>query len=70
MKIKLIMATLAAATLALTSSPVLARGCLKGAAVGAVAGHFAHHHGMAGAAAGSAVGHHMARRHMGHMHRM
>lgn len=70
MKAKFIMATLAAATLTLTSSPVLARGCMKGAAVGAVAGHFAHHHGMAGAAAGCAVGHHMAHRHMGHMHRM
>jgi hypothetical protein len=69
MSIKFITATLALATLALSSSPVLARGCLKGAAVGAVAGHFAHHHGMAGAAAGCAVGHHYAHHPM-HMHRM
>ena len=70
MKIKLLAATLAVATLALSSSPVLARGCLKGAAVGAVAGHFAHHHGMAGAAAGCAVDHHYAHHHMGNMHHM
>lgn len=70
MKIKLITATLAVATLALSSSPVLARGCLKGAAVGAVGGHFAHHHGMAGAAAGCAAGHVDAHHQMSHMHRM
>ena len=70
MKIKYITSALAAAVLALSSSPVLARGCLKGAAVGAVAGHFAHHHAMAGAAGGCAVGHVYAHRHMGHMHRM
>ncbi len=70
MKFKLTAFALAVATLTLSSSPVLARGCLKGAAVGAVAGHFAHHHGMAGAAAGCAVGHHYAHHHMGHMHRM
>ena len=45
MKTKLITATRAVATLALSSSPVLARGCLTGAAVGAVAGHFAPHLG-------------------------
>jgi hypothetical protein len=70
MKFKLITATLAVATLALSSSPVVARGCLKGAAVGAVAGHFAHHHAMMGAAGGCAVGHVYAHHHMGHMHRM
>ena len=69
MKIRLITAALSVATLALTSSPALARGCLKGAAVGAVAGHFAHHHGVAGAAAGCAVGHVYAHHHVGHMHR-
>ena len=69
MKIKLITAALAVATLGLSSSPVLARGCLKGAAVGAVAGHFAHHHGVAGAAAGCAVGHVYAHHHTGRMHR-
>ena len=70
MKIKLITATLAVATLALSSSPVLARGCLKGAAVGAVGGHFAHHHGVAGAAAGCAAGHVYAHHQMSHTHRM
>ena len=70
MKIKFITAALAVGTMTLSSSPVLARGCLKGAAVGAVAGHFAHHHGMAGAAAGCAVGHHYAHHPMGRMHRM
>ena len=70
MKIKLITATLAVATLALSSSPVLARGCLKGAAVGAVGGHFAHHHGVAGAAAGCAAGHVYAHHQMSHAHRM
>jgi hypothetical protein len=67
MKLKLITPALAIAALARTSSPVFARGCLKGAAVGAVAGHFAHHHGMAGAAAGCAVGKVMAH-HPIHMH--
>jgi hypothetical protein len=70
MQVRLIMATLAVTTLALSSSPVRARGCLKGAAVGAVAGHFAHHHGMAGAAAGCAAGHVYAHHHMGHVHRI
>ena len=44
----------------LLASPGLsmARGCLKGAAVGGVAGHVAGHHGLVGAAAGCAIGHH------------
>ena len=70
MKIKYITSALAVALLALSSSPVLARGCLKGADVGAVAGHFAHHHGVAGAAAGCAVGHHYAHHHIGRTHSM
>ena len=48
--------------LALTSIPVDAKGCLKGAAVGGVAGHFAGHHGLVGAAVGCAVGHHEAKK--------
>jgi hypothetical protein len=46
--------------LALSASPVLAAGCVKGAAVGGVAGHVAGGHGVAGAAAGCVVGHHEA----------
>ena len=42
------------------SAPALAKGCIKGAAVGGVGGHMAGHHGVMGAAAGCAVGHHMA----------
>ena len=38
----------------------LAKGCIKGAAVGGVGGHMAGHHGAMGAAAGCAVGHHEA----------
>lgn len=42
-------------------SPALAKGCLKGAAVGGVGGHMVGKgHGMAGAAIGCAVGHHRA----------
>lgn len=42
-------------------SPALAKGCLKGAAVGSVGGHMVGKgHGMAGAAIGCAVGHHRA----------
>lgn len=37
--------------------PVLAKGCLRGAAAGALAGHYAHHHAIAGAAAGCVAGH-------------
>ena len=46
--------------LALSSTPALARGCLKGAVVGGVAGHFAGHHGLLGAGAGCIIGHHEA----------
>lgn len=49
-----------AATLALAiSSPVYAKGCIKGAIVGGVAGS-AVGHGKLGAAAGCVVGHHEA----------
>jgi hypothetical protein len=44
----------------LTSAPVQAAGCLKGAAVGGVAGHFAGHHGVLGAGAGCIIGRHEA----------
>ena len=44
-------------------SPALAKGCLKGAAVGGLGGHMVGKgHGMAGAAIGCAVGHHRAAR--------
>ena len=57
---KLIIATIAAASLA--TSPVLAKGCIKGAAVGGVAGHFVGRgHAVAGAAIGCVVGHHRAK---------
>jgi hypothetical protein len=50
------------AALAITgASPALAKGCLKGAAVGGAAGHFVGKgHAVAGAAAGCWVGHHRA----------
>lgn len=55
-------ATLLAATALLASgTPVLAKGCLKGAAVGGVAGHYVGHgHAVMGAAAGCWYGHHRA----------
>jgi hypothetical protein len=44
-----------------TASPALAKGCLKGAAVGGVGGHFVGKgHAVLGAAAGCAYGHHRA----------
>ncbi len=50
-----------AAGLLVCGSPALAKGCLKGAAVGGVGGHMVGKgHGMAGAAIGCAVGHHRA----------
>ena len=47
----------------LTSAPIQAAGCLKGAAVGGVAGHFAGHHGLLGAGAGCVIGRHEANKH-------
>jgi hypothetical protein len=41
----------------LASSPLSAKGCIRGALVGGVAGHYAHHHAIAGAMAGCAAGH-------------
>jgi outer membrane lipoprotein SlyB len=40
----------------------LAKGCLKGAAVGGVAGHFVGGHGVLGAAAGCLIGRHEAKK--------
>lgn len=50
------------AALAITgASPALAKGCLKGAAVGGVAGHYVGKgHAVMGAAAGCWYGHHRA----------
>ena len=49
--------------MALSPTPSLARGCIKGALIGGVAGHFAGHHGVLGAGAGCVIGHHEANRH-------
>lgn len=58
--VRAILITAAAGTL-ICGSPALAKGCLKGAAVGGVGGHMiGKGHGMAGAAAGCAIGHHHA----------
>lgn len=48
--------------LAMSASPVLAKGCIRGAAAGGVGGHFVGKgHAVLGAAAGCAVGHHRAK---------
>lgn len=53
--------SIAAAASLVTATPVLAKGCLKGAAVGAVAGHYVGRgHAVAGAVAGCWYGHHRA----------
>lgn len=39
------------------TSPLEAKGCIRGAVVGGVAGHYAHHHAVAGAMAGCVAGH-------------
>jgi hypothetical protein len=53
----------AVAGVGLSSTPSLAKGCLKGALIGGVAGHFAGHHGLLGAGAGCIIGHHEAHKH-------
>ena len=64
MKSILMPAALAIALAAgLTSGPLQAAGCLKGAAVGGVAGHLAGHHGLLGAGAGCVIGRHEANKH-------
>jgi hypothetical protein len=50
---------LALPLLAMTASPVLAKGCIRGAAAGGVGGHFVGKgHAVAGAAIGCVVAHH------------
>lgn len=45
--------------LAMSASPVLAKGCIRGAAAGGVGGHFVGKgHAVMGAAVGCAVAHH------------
>lgn len=45
--------------LALTATPALSKGCLRGAAAGGVGGHFVGKgHAVLGAAAGCAIAHH------------
>jgi hypothetical protein len=62
MKSILIPAALAIAlATGLTSGPIQAAGCLKGAAIGGVAGHLAGHHGLLGAGAGCIIGRHEAK---------
>jgi hypothetical protein len=64
MKSILMPAALAIALAAgLTSGPIEAAGCLKGAAVGGVAGHLAGHHSLLGAGAGCVIGRHEANKH-------
>ena len=54
---KLTIAAVAVATL--FAPPVLAKGCIRGAAAGGVAGHFVGRgHALAGAAVGCVVAHH------------
>lgn len=60
---KLILVSLAAASLVATSEAAMARGCIKGALVGGVAGHYMGHHGWLGAAAGCVIGRHQANKH-------
>jgi len=51
--------TLALSLLVASASPVLAKGCIRGAAVGGVAGHYVGRgHAVAGAAVGCVVAHH------------
>jgi hypothetical protein len=53
------MIILAASVSALIAQPVLAKGCIRGAAAGGVAGHFVGKgHAVAGAAVGCVVAHH------------
>jgi hypothetical protein len=50
---------LALPLLAMTASPVLAKGCIRGAAAGGVGGHFVGKgHALAGAAIGCVAAHH------------
>jgi hypothetical protein len=64
MKSILMPAALALALAAgLTTAPVEAAGCLKGATIGGVAGHLAGHHGLLGAGAGCVIGRHEANKH-------
>jgi len=54
---KKLVLTVAAASFAVSGSPVVAKGCIRGAVAGGVAGHYAHHHAIMGAMAGCAAGH-------------
>jgi hypothetical protein len=54
---------LAVTAVSLSTTPVSAAGCLKGAAIGGVAGHYAGHHGLLGAGAGCLIGRHEANKH-------
>ncbi|HEY2227148.1 MAG TPA: hypothetical protein VGI22_05280 [Xanthobacteraceae bacterium] len=50
-------------SIAAASTPVDAKGCIKGAILGGAVGHYTTHHGLLGAAAGCLVGRHEAARH-------
>ncbi|MGY2736339.1 hypothetical protein [Sphingomonas sp. UYP23] len=54
-----IVSLLAVAAALASASPVLAKGCIRGAAAGGVAGHFVGKgHAVMGAVAGCAIAHH------------
>lgn len=56
---RLMFTALALPMLIVGASPVLAKGCIRGAAAGGVAGHFVGRgHALAGAAVGCVVAHH------------
>jgi len=59
---KLIVALLCMGSLAVGTTNVEAKGCIKGALVGGIAGHYAGHHALLGAAAGCLAGRHMAKK--------
>lgn len=54
---KKIAISMVAATAVFAASPVVAKGCIRGAIAGGVAGQYAHHHAVAGAMAGCSAGH-------------
>ena len=56
---RLVTTALALSLTVASASPVLAKGCIRGAVVGGVAGHYVGRgHALAGAAAGCVVAHH------------
>jgi outer membrane lipoprotein SlyB len=58
---KFVVALLCFGSLAVGSTAVEAKGCIKGALVGGVAGHYAGHHAILGAVGGCLAGRHLAK---------